>query len=108
MTIERKIADLFRLNDEARNRHAHPWSVISRSIVLPILIIAFWSRLWLGYWAIIPVILALVWTWLTQRSSLPRIHLTIDHTIAVLGERIWMNRDKRPVPVHHRNAPKIF
>ncbi len=67
MTIERKIADLFRLNDEARNRHAHPWSVISRSIVLPILIIAFWSRLWLWYWAVIPFILALVRIWLNPK-----------------------------------------
>lgn len=47
MTIERKIASFFRLNDETWKRHANPWSVISRNTVLPLLIIAFWSRIWL-------------------------------------------------------------
>jgi hypothetical protein len=28
MTIERKIASLFRLDDEGWKCHAHPWSVI--------------------------------------------------------------------------------
>lgn len=67
MTIERKIASFFRLNDETWKRHANPWSVISRNTVLPLLIIAFWSRIWLSWWALIPVFLATAWTWLNPR-----------------------------------------
>ncbi len=51
MTFERTIARLFRMDDATWLRHANPWSVILRFTVLPLLILAFWSRLWLGWWA---------------------------------------------------------
>ena len=51
-------------------RHAHPWSVVLRNTVLPILIIMFWSRMWLGWWAVLPVALALLWTWFNPRAVL--------------------------------------
>ena len=44
MTLERKIAGAFALDDETWLRHANPWSVALRNTVLPILVIAFWSR----------------------------------------------------------------
>ncbi len=99
---------LFRLNDETWKRHANPWSVISRNTALPLLIIAFWSRVWFGWWALIPVTLALVWTWLNPRFfSEPD---SFDHwtSKAVCGERLWMNRDQVPVPSHHRQTPLIL
>jgi hypothetical protein len=67
MTLERTIAQLFRMDDATWMRHANPWSVILRNTALPALIIAFWSRLWLGWWAVIPVALALLWTWYNPR-----------------------------------------
>lgn len=48
MTLERKIAQTFALDDETWLRHANPWSLVLRNTVLPHLILAFWSRLWLG------------------------------------------------------------
>jgi hypothetical protein len=53
MTFERTIARLFRMDDATWLRHAHPWSVILRFTVLPLLILAFWNRLWLGWLAVI-------------------------------------------------------
>lgn len=47
-TLERRIASLFRLDDETWRRHANPWSVVLRNTALPLLILAFWCRLWLG------------------------------------------------------------
>lgn len=108
MTFERAVAGLFRLDDAAWKRHANPWSVILRFTVLPVLIPAFWSRLYLGWWATAPIILALFWTWANPHIfPAPK---SFDHwtSRAVLGERVWLNRDKVPVPVHHRTVPNIL
>jgi hypothetical protein len=108
MTLERKIAQAFALDDETWLRHANPWSVALRNTVLPLFVLAFWSRLWFGWWAIVPVALALLWTWFN-----PRIFpapTSLDHwtSKAVLGERIWLNRDAVPVPVYHRTVPNVL
>jgi hypothetical protein len=108
MTFERTIAGFFRLDNVAWMRHANPWSVILRNTVLPVLIVAFWSRFWLGWWAIVPVVLGVVWAWLNPRIfPAPQ---SFDHWTSkgVLGERVWLNRDTVPVPVYHRNVPNIL
>ena len=108
MTLERIIAWIFRMDDATWLRHANPWSVILRFTVLPILILAFWSRLWLGGWAAIPVAAALLWTWANPRIfPAPR---SLDHWTSkgVLGERVWLNRDAVPVPVYHRKVPNVL
>ncbi|MDO9549612.1 MAG: hypothetical protein Q7J03_01435 [Methanoregula sp.] len=108
MTLERKIARTFALDDATWLRHANPWSVILRYTVLPLLILAFWSRVWLGWWAVIPVALALLWTWVNPRIFSPPQSLNHWTSKAVLGERVWLNRDTVPVPVYHRNVPNIL
>jgi hypothetical protein len=108
MTLERMIAGLFRLDDAAWMRHASPWSVFLRFTVLPVLILAFWSRLWLGWWAFVPVVLALLWTWLNPRLfPAPQ---SLDHWTSkgVFGERVFLNRDNVPVPSRHRRVPNIL
>lgn len=57
MTLERTIANAFALDDAAWRRHANPWSVALRNTALPLLVLAFWSRLRLGWLAVVPVIL---------------------------------------------------
>ena len=108
MSIEQKIARAFALDNETWLHHANPWSVILRTTVLPVLVIAFWSRLWLGWWAVIPVALALLWMWVNPRifPAPP----SLDHwsSKAVLGERVWLNRDVVPVPEHHRTVPNLL
>jgi hypothetical protein len=108
MTFERTISHLFMMDGRTWLRHANPLSVILRFTVLPFLILAFWSRLWLGWWAVIPVALALLWTWANPRIF-PAPH-SLDHWTSkgVLGERVWLNRDTLPVPLHHKNVPNIL
>lgn len=108
MTIERKIARAFALDDETWLRHANPRSVLLRNTVLPILVIAFWSRLWFGWFALVPVAIALLWTWFNPRIFPAPVSL--DHWAykAVMGERIWLNRDVVPVPERHRTVPNIL
>jgi len=108
MTLEGKIARAFALDDATWLRHANPRSVILRNTALPVLIIAFWSRLWLGWGSVIPVALALLWTWFNPRIfPAPQ---SLDHwtSKAVLGERVWLNRDAVPIPLYHRIVPNIL
>jgi hypothetical protein len=108
MTLERRVARVFRLDDTAWMRHANPWSVILRNTVLPVLIVAFWSRLWLGWWAAIPIAVAILWTWLNPRLFPAPQSLEHWTSKSVLGERIWLNRDTVPVPEYHCKVPNIL
>lgn len=108
MTLEQRIAKAFALDERAWQRHANPWSVWTRNTVLPLLIIAVWSRAWIGWWCLLPIALALAWAWLNPRLFQPPGQLDSWASRAVLGERIWMARKERPIPAHHRLAPNIL
>jgi len=41
--------------------HANPRSAYSHFSMLPLLAIAFWSMVWLGWWALVPIIIVLLW-----------------------------------------------
>jgi hypothetical protein len=108
MTLERTIAQFFRMDDATWMRHANPWSGILRLTALPAFIVAFWSRLWLGWWAVIPVIIVILWTWYNPRIfAAPQ---SLDHWMSkgAMGERVWLNRDAVPVPAYHRNIPNVL
>lgn len=96
------------MTDEVWERHANPWSVWSRVIVLPLLTLAIWSRVWIGWWAILPVILLIVWIWINPRIF--RKPKSTDHwsSKGVLGERIWLKRQTTPIPRHHDRAARIL
>lgn len=108
MTLEERIARAFRMDEATWERHANPWSVWTRFTALPLLVLAAWSRAWLGRRAAVPLALSLLWTWLNPRIfGRPR---STDNwaSKAVLGERIWMNRKQVPIPKHHRRLPGIL
>lgn len=108
MTIDRTIAAAFRMTDEVWERHANPWSVWTRFTALPLIIMAIWSRVWFGWWALLPAAAALLWTWLNPRIfARPR---STDNwaSMAVLGERVWVNRAAVPVPARHRVVPQVL
>ncbi|HEU4559603.1 MAG TPA: DUF6653 family protein [Longimicrobium sp.] len=108
MTIERAMADAFRMDERAWARHANPWSVWTRNTALPLLSAAVWSRTWLGWWALAPVALAVLWTWLNPRLFPPPASTGSWASRAVLGERVWLNRGRIPVPEHHRRFPHVL
>ena len=43
------------MSDDSWMRHANPWSVWTRYAAFPVLIAAIWSRVWIGWWALLPV-----------------------------------------------------
>ena len=107
-TLESKIAEKFKLDDKTWMKHANPWSVYTRTSALPFLIIAIWSRIWIGWWSVLFVVLALIWIWINPRIF-PEAKTTDNWASrGVFGERVWMNRNNIPIPEHHRIMPTIL
>jgi hypothetical protein len=96
------------MDDAAWARHANPWSVWTRVPILPLLALAVWSRVWIGWWALVPIALLLAWTWMNPRAfPAPRTTESwASH--AVLGERLWLARRAVPVPPRHRVLPHVL
>lgn len=108
MGYERAMAHLFQMDEQAWARHAHPWSVWTRNTVLPLLVFAIWSRVWLKWWALIPLALALLWMWFNPRLFPVPASTNNWASKAVLGERVWLNRQQVPIPIHHRRAARLL
>ncbi len=101
MNIESWLSRFFRMSDEVWARHANPWSVWTRYACLPLLALSIWSRVWIGGWAWLPVLLTLIWIWLNPRVFGKPESTDNWASRAVLGERVWLNRSVIPVPAHH-------
>jgi hypothetical protein len=108
MTVERRISTIFGLDEETWMRHANPWSVWTRNTVLPLLVFACWSRVWLGWNSLLLLLPALAWTFLNPRLFPPPVSTDNWASRGVLGERVWMNRKQVPVPLHHRRMPHLL
>ena len=102
MVIEKKIAKAFHLTDENWMRHANPISVWSRYSVLPIIVLTLWSRVWIGYWCLIPIALSIAWMFLNPILFQEPTSTKNWASKAVLGERVFMNRDQVDIPAIHR------
>jgi len=105
VTLEHGIARLFAMSDAVWARHASPWSVWTRTATLPVLLLAVWSRAWIGWWALLPVAAVLVWAWLNPRLFPPPRTTDTWAARATFGERLWIARREVPVPPRHRVLP---
>lgn len=80
--------------DEMWRRHANRWSVYTRFAAIPAAIAAGWSRVWLDWWAVVPIGSVVLWLIVN-----PFIFKPIDtpaHWIekGILGERLWLGRSE--------------
>lgn len=102
MTLERNIAKVFQLTEGNWMKHSNPWSVWTRYSVLPLIVLAFWSRIWIDWWCLIPGGAAVLWMFfnpiLFNRPSSTKNWASR----AVLGERVYLNRDKVEIPEIHK------
>ncbi len=91
------------MSDEVWQRHANPWSGWTRVLTFPFFILAFWSRIWLGIYFLIPVGMILLWTWLNPRIF-PKPKST-NHWISkgVFGEKIFTDRKKEKTEISHHH-----
>ena len=107
-TLESRIARLFSMSDETWEKHANPWSVWTRFTALPALVVAVWSRVWIGPWAWGMTVLAILWIWVNPRIFRKPVSTDNWASKAVLGERVWINRKQIPVPEHRRLVPNLL
>jgi hypothetical protein len=90
MSLGRPFARLMAMDDAAWARHANPWSGWSRLATTPVLFLALWSHVRLGWWALLPIGLVGVWLWANPRVFPPPASRTAWMTRGVLGERLWV------------------
>lgn len=97
-----KLAErLMAMDDAAWARHANPWSFWTRVPILPLLVLAVWSRTWIGWWCLLPIGLVVAWTFINPRAFGPP-ERTDDWTSkGVMGERLFLARKTNPIPRHH-------
>lgn len=108
MNLEKRVARLFRLDSDSWFRHANPWSVYTRTAVYPLLALAIWSRVWIGWWALLPTAAAVVWMWLNPRLFPPPQSTAGWSSRAVFGERVLMNHKEVPIPQHHLQMSRLL
>lgn len=108
MNYGRVLENLMAMDDNAWARHANPWSVWTRVPVLPLLALATWSRLWIGWWCLVPVALLVAWTIVNPRAFPPPASTDNWASKATFGERIWLNRKAIPIPTHHAKFAHIL
>ncbi|WP_073330192.1 DUF6653 family protein [Wenxinia saemankumensis] len=96
------------MSDATWARHANPWSGWSRLSILPLLALAGWSRLWLGWGASIPAGAVLAWAWLNPRLFPAPAGIDAWMSKGVLGERIWLSRRDDPIPAHHAPVLRVL
>jgi hypothetical protein len=95
------------LSDETWMRHANPWSVWTRYAAFPLLVLAIWSRVWLGWGALVPVAIIIAWLIWNPRAFPPPASTRNWASKAVLGERVWVELKSSEVPQSHRLATRI-
>lgn len=89
------------MDDRTWRRHANPWSVWTRMITpLPLLALAIWSRVWLGWYALVPLALVLLWIWWNPRAFPEPAHFNSWSARGVMGERVYLNH-RDTIAAHH-------
>lgn len=90
------------MKEETWRRHANPWSVWTRFAAIPPLILAIWSRTWIGWWCLVPLALVIVWLVINPSAFAP-VEKPVRWTErGIYGEHIWV-RDK-DIPNEHKRV----
>ena len=96
------------MDDDTWMRHANPLSVWTRFSCLPLIVLSVWSRVWLGWWCILPLALALFWTWFNPRAFPPPTNSGNWASKGTFGERVFLNRKLVPIPTHHEQWAHVL
>lgn len=108
MKLSERLVSLFIPNDDAWFKHANPWSVWTRFATLPFIILAIWSRVWIGWYCLVPIVLLVVWIFVNPRLFPKPASFKSWGSRAVLGERVYTNQHAKPIPEHHKLPIKIL
>ncbi|WP_327084926.1 hypothetical protein OIE66_21410 [Nonomuraea sp. NBC_01738] len=105
MSLLDKYASAAGMTDEAWRRHANPWSVWTRFAAIPAMMLAIWSRDWIGWWCLAPIALVVVWLAVNPHAFPPVDEPTAWSSKGIYGERLWM-RDRSIVAGDHRKVQR--
>jgi hypothetical protein len=98
VTSEQRVAKVFGLTGDNWTRHANPVSVATRFAVLPLLALSIWSRDWIGWWSLVPIVLSLVFMMINPLLFAKPRSTRNWASRGVFGERVWSERLRVPVP----------
>jgi hypothetical protein len=109
-TLSRRLAGIFGLErDGGWERHANAASVWTRFAALPLVVLAIWSRDWIGWWSLVPTVLAVVWMAINPVFFKPPRSTRNWASQSVLGERIFVQRDHASLPAQYTTrAPQLI
>ena len=99
---------MMRMDDATWERHTNPWSGWTRVLILPLFALAVWSRVWLGWWCLVPLALLVVWTVVNPRVFPPPKSIDNWMSKGVLDERVWLARKEVPIADHHAQMARIL
>jgi len=99
---------LMGMDEESWRRHANPLSVITRIPILPLMLVAIYSRRYIGIFSLIPILLLVGWTWYNPRAFKEPADLNNWASKVVLGERLFLARHSMHIPDHHFKAVLIL
>lgn len=108
MDYGRFLEKLMVMDDATWKRHASPWSVWTRVAILPLFVLTLWYREWFGWWIIVPLGLLVTWTIVNPRAFPPPATTRTWASQATFGERVWLNRNARPIPQHHARMAHVL
>lgn len=101
MDLDTVVSKLFLPNDDSWLLHANPWSIWTRFATLPFIVLGLWSRVWIGWYCLIPIAILIFWVWINPTLFGKPKHYNSWGSRAVLGERVFMKRKEVPIPVGH-------
>lgn len=108
--LARRLAGIFGLErDGGWERHANPASVWTRFAALPLVVLGIWSRDWIGWWALVPTVLAIVWMAINPVFFQPPRSTRNWASQSVLGERVFLEADRASLPEQYTTrAPQLI
>jgi len=101
------LAAAFRMDDETWRRHANPWSVWTRFAAIPLLLLAIWSRDWIGWWCLAPLAAVVLWLIVNPSAFPPVEHPTSWAARGIYGEKIWLHQ-RDSLPHEQRRALRLL
>jgi hypothetical protein len=106
-TTEGRVARLFGLSGDRWMRHANPWSVWTRFAVVPLLALAAWSRVWIGWWAVLAAAVVVVFMLVNPLLFPPPRSTRHWASKAVFGERIVAEKGAVPPQFGTSQVPVV-
>jgi hypothetical protein len=100
-TTEKRVAKAFGLEGESWMEHSNAWSVWTRFLALPLIVMSIWTRDWIGWWCLVPLALSLVFMVINPRLFKAPKSTRNWASKGVFGERIWADRKTVEIPAKY-------